>query len=292
MRSGPADGSTLGVFRYGPADPTTLLHATSFTRATFTPEGEGTVRIDWSGGVPEAAAWGPGAEWLLRQVPAMLGANDPGHHFDDAHPMVLAAQHRHGHLRLGASGTLYHELLPVVLGQRITAGEALNQWRGLVRELGTPAPGPHPGLLLPPSPAALLGKPAWWYHHLGIETRRAETLRTIARHPAKLFQSAALPPAEAAARLALVPGVGQWTIGCVLATALGDPDAVAVGDFHLKNVVVHALTGRPRGTDEEMLTLLEPYAGQRGRVIRWLLADGHSAPKFGPRQRVQPISRW
>ena len=26
-------------------------------------------------------------------------------------------------------------------------------------------------------------------------------------------------------------------------------DAVAVGDYHLKNIVVHAFTGRPRGTD-------------------------------------------
>ena len=32
--------------------------------------------------------------------------------------------------------------------------------------------------------------------------------------------------------------------------AAGDPDAVAVGDFHLKNIVVHALAGRPRGTDD------------------------------------------
>lgn len=72
---------------------------------------------------------------------------------------------------------------------------------------------------------------------------------------------------------------------------MGDPDAVAVGDFHLKNVIVHTLTGRPRGSDEEMLELLAPYAGQRGRVVRLLLQAGASAPKFGPRQRVVSISR-
>ena len=81
-------------------------------------------------------------------------------------------------------------------------------------------------------------------------------------------------------------------VGSVLSVALGDPDAFALGDFHLKHQVVHALTGRPRGTDEEMLALLDPYAGQRGRVVRLLQADGHRPPKFGPRQRVLPMSGW
>jgi len=71
-----------------------------------------------------------------------------------------------------------------------------------------------------------------------------------------------------------------------------DPDALAVGDYHLKNAIVFALTGRARGTDEEMLDLLEPYTGQRGRAARLLLAVSPRPPKFGPRQRVLPMSRW
>ena len=58
---------------------------------------------------------------------------------------------------------------------------------------------------------------------------------------------------------------------------MGDPDAVAVGDYHLKNVVGYALAGEARATDERMLELLTPYAGQRGRVIRALLRHGHRA---------------
>jgi len=73
---------------------------------------------------------------------------------------------------------------------------------------------------------------------------------------------------------------------------MGAPSALAVGDYHLKNVVVHALTGRARGTDEQMLQLLAPYAGQRGRAVRLLQLAGHRAPKFGPRQRVLPTNRW
>jgi 3-methyladenine DNA glycosylase/8-oxoguanine DNA glycosylase len=73
---------------------------------------------------------------------------------------------------------------------------------------------------------------------------------------------------------------------------LGDPDAVAVGDFHLKNMVGFALAGEPRASDERMLELLEPYRGQRGRVVRALQLDGYAAPKFGPRQRIVEINAW
>ena len=141
-------------------------------------------------------------------------------------------------------------------------------------------------------PLASRADPAWWFHPLGIERKRATALVEVARHPARLWEWADLAPRAAAAKLRLLPGVGAWTVGTVLATAMGDPDAVAVGDYHLKNVIGFALAGEARATDERMLELLSPYAGQRGRVIRALLRHGHRAPKFGPRQRILPMSRW
>ena len=284
--------SVLSLYRFGRWDLTTRLSDGQFWRATLTPDGPGTMHLDWRSGDLQARAWGPGAEWLLATVPGLTGALDPGHVFADAHPLILAAQHQHPDVRFGASRTLYHELLPTILGQRITAGEALRQWSLLVRRLGAPAPGPDLGLRLPPTPEALTGKPAWWFHPLGIEAKRAEALRTVAKYADRLQEWSQLTPPAAADKMALLPGIGQWTIGSVAATALADPDALAVGDFHLKNFVCHALTGRARGTDEEMLTLLEPYAGQRGRAVRLLQLVAPAAPKFGPRQRVLPMSRW
>ncbi|MCU1503471.1 MAG: hypothetical protein JWM12_2825, partial [Ilumatobacteraceae bacterium] len=38
--------------------------------------------------------------------------------------------------------------------------------------------------------------------------------------------------------------------------------------------------------------LLEPYRGQRGRVVRMLLLDGNRSPKFGPRKRILPMRQW
>jgi 3-methyladenine DNA glycosylase/8-oxoguanine DNA glycosylase len=263
-----------------------------FWRASFTPDGPGTLRIGWNVNGVDAQAWGCGREWMLRQVPAMTGALDAGYEFRTGHPAVLRAQRNHPDVRFGASRMLFHELVPTILAQRITAGEAIRQWHRLCRRLGEPAPGPHADLMLPPSPAALAGRPAWWFHPLGIEAKRAEALRTLGKHAEKLWAWAELPVPEAHAKLALLPGIGPWTIGSVMASAMGDPDAVAVGDFHLKNVVAHALAGEPRGTDDRMLELLAPYAGQRGRVVRLLLLDGHRAPSFGPRKRILPMARW
>ena len=75
-----------------------------------------------------------------------------------------------------------------------------------------------------------------------------------------------------------MPGIGPWTAAEVGVRALGDDDAVSVGDFHLPNLVAYALAGEARGTDARMLELLEPYRGQRARVIRLLELSGHPRP--------------
>jgi 3-methyladenine DNA glycosylase/8-oxoguanine DNA glycosylase len=65
---------------------------------------------------------------------------------------------------------------------------------------------------------------------------------------------------------------------------------VSVGDFHLKNVVAHALAGEARATDERMLELLEPYRGHRARAVRVIESAGAGAPRFGPRVAVPEIA--
>lgn len=285
--------ATLAVYRAGRSDPTTQLSDSDFWRATLTPAGPATLHVWWRGDCVDAQAWGSGAAWMLDRVERMIGRNDPGFACpSDAHPAVAAAHRNHPGLRVGASSTLYHELLPVVLAQRVTGGEAVAQWRRICLVLGEPAPGPDHGLRLPPAPARLIAHPAWWFHKLGIESKRAEALRTVARYGSRLEEWSLLQPAAVASKLRLLHGIGVWTIGSVTGPALGDADAVAVGDFHIPNMVSWALAREPRGTDERMLNLLQPYSGQRGRVIRLLGLDGHAAPKFGPRQRIQPIQRF
>jgi 3-methyladenine DNA glycosylase/8-oxoguanine DNA glycosylase len=118
---------------------------------------------------------------------------------------------------------------------------------------------------------------------MGVDSRRQRAIRAAASVAARLEECAAMAPAEALARLRVVPGVGEWTAAETAQRALGDPDAVSVGDFHIKDVVVHFLTGRPRGSDAEMVALLQPWAGQRQRVVRLIEMSGVAKPRFGPR---------
>ena len=87
-----------------------------------------------------------------------------------------------------------------------------------------------------------------------------------------------------------VAGIGPWTSAEVRRVALGDPDAISVGDFHVPSLVAWALAGEARADDARMLELLEPYLGQRGRVQRLLEASGIRLPRFGPRMAPRSIA--
>ena len=84
-------------------------------------------------------------------------------------------------------------------------------------------------------------------------------------------------------------GIGPWTSAETRIRALGDADAVSVGDFHLAHEVGYALTGT-RVDDDGMLGLLAPWAGQRQRVIRLIEASGvaRAAPRTAPAPRGSP----
>ncbi len=287
--------TNLGWYRHGGGDPTTKLRATSMLRAMLTPDGPATVLLDWSLGRLDVETWGPGGEWAAASAISMTAAGKELDHPPGDHPLVRDAARRHATLAAGASGDLYHALLPTIIEQRITAGEAVRQWQRLVYRLGEAAPGPFDALLLPPRPERLAALPWWWFHPLGIEGKRARTLIAVARVAAnsrRLWDWAVLPLPEVAQKLALINGVGPWTIGIVMGPVCGDDDAVAIGDCHYPHVVSWNLAGEPRGDDSRMVELLEPYRPQRGRVIRLLGLAGRRPPAFGPRRRILPMYRW
>jgi 3-methyladenine DNA glycosylase/8-oxoguanine DNA glycosylase len=282
----------LGWYRHGRRDPTTRIGPTGMLRAMWTPDGPASIAVSWATGALEFDAWGPGAPSAVEAAHRMAALDRRPPAVPDLHPVVTAAARRFPGLWAGASGDLYHTLLPTILAQRITSGEAIRQWMRLCSELGERPPGPDLGLVLPPHPERLAGRPTWWFHPLGIEGKRARTLTEVARVAHRLWDWARLPVADVAAKLRLVRGVGPWTVGSVLGPACGDDDAVPVGDYHLPSMVSWNLAGEPRGTDDRMLELLEPFRGQRGRVLRLLVRAGRRPPAFGPRRRILPMHRW
>jgi 3-methyladenine DNA glycosylase/8-oxoguanine DNA glycosylase len=297
----------LGIHQRGRGDPSMRFEVSgSCWRASRTPEGPVTLLAERTADPPgvRVRAWGPGTRWAIDQAPALLGLDDDPDAItrgaaSPGHPAVAAALRAVGGVRIGRTGRVIEALVPAILEQKVTGEEARRAYRGLIARWGEPAPGPA-GLRLLPAPEIVARLPYHALHPIGLERRRAEVLAAVCRDAARLEAlgaaaagPGAAPEARAAAYAALLafPGIGPWTAAEVGMRAFGDPDAVSVGDFHVPSMVAWALAREPRGTDERMLELLEPYRGQRGRVVRLLELAGIEAPKYGPRLTPRRIDR-
>lgn len=250
-------------------------------------DGPASVHLRRSGSLVESRAFGPGATTALDLVPGLIGTYDDPSSLVTDHPLVSQLVRRHPGWRFGRTGLVFEALLNAIVAQKVTGKEAGRSTRSLVRKFSEPAPGPEP-LLLPADPQRLAEAPYHEFHPLGIEQRRADTIRRAARDSKRIERLASSSPAESRTYLERLPGIGVWTSAETVAVSHGDADAVAVGDFHLKHLVGWHLTGQPRGTDEEMLALLEPFRPHRGRVVRLLETLGHE-PAFGPRMPLRSI---
>ena len=312
---------TVGVHARGRGDPAFRVTPDGcIWRTSLTPEGPGTLRVAparpaspeaapgarpaeatsgarppeaTSGGGPEAvtviraAAWGPGAAWLLRELPGLLGADDDRAGFEPAHPVLRELSVRHPGVRVGRSGRVLEALVPAVLEQKVVGVEARRAWRYLLLKFGDPAPGPAPaGMRVPPPPRIWRRIPSWEWHRAGVEGVRARTIIGAAEVAGRLEEIVTMPSGAADLRLRSLPGIGVWTSAEIRQRACGDADAVSVGDYHLPSAVGWALAGRVVD-DAGMLELLAPYAGHRHRAARLVELGGIRPPRRGPRMSVR-----
>ncbi|ROS79175.1 DNA-3-methyladenine glycosylase [Cellulomonas sp. PhB143] len=247
--------------------------------------------------------WGPGAREAAAALPGLLGEDDDAAGF--VPPPQLAETHRrHPGLRVPRTGRVLESLVPAVLEQRVVGTEAFSAWRRLLERFGAQAPGPAPaGMRVTPDAATWAAIPGWDWHRAGVDPGRARTAVECARRAARLEECVRLPLPAAHARLQAVRGVGPWTAAEVAQRALGDADAVSVGDYHLAKAVIWSFDGdrgAPRGPgpgavpadDARMLELLAPYAPHRYRVVLLLRAARQARPpRRGPRMPLQDHRR-
>jgi hypothetical protein len=268
--------------RAGRFDPAVQVGRRQAWRATHNPEGPATVRYALDGDAVEVEAWGPGAELELERAPGVLGAEDSIDGFVPREALVADLHRRFPGLRITRTHAVFEALVPAVFEQKVIGAEARAGYRRMVRRLGQAAPGPA-GLVAPPDAGRIARTPYFDFHQFAIERRRAETMIRAARRGDWLEASAEMTAEAARSRLVSLPGIGDWTAAEVAIVALGDADAVSLGDYNLPNVVAWAFRGQRRGDDAMMLELLEPYRGHRGRVLRLLMAGGVGPPRRGPR---------
>jgi 3-methyladenine DNA glycosylase/8-oxoguanine DNA glycosylase len=284
----------LGQLRRGPADPTHRQIGDMWLRATATPVGTALLKVAASGDRVSARAWGAGAEWVLEQLPRLLGEGDQAEGFRPLpeHPTLVQAQRRFGDYRIGRSDAVFESLAPACLEQVVTGKEAYLAFRLLVWEFGELAPGPTDdpdsaayGMRVAPAPQAWAKIPSWRYLAAGVEERRSKPLvRSAARAPA-LERTLRTDNASADRALRSMPGIGPWTSAEVRQRAHGDADAWSIGDYHVGKAISWALTGE-KLDDDATEQILEPYRGHRFRVQMLLLMAGLRPPRRGPRMTL------
>lgn len=279
--------SILSSARRGPRDPTYRVDPDgTIWRGVRTPEGTATLRLTGGHGDGDvhAAAWGDGADWLLEQLPAMLGAEDDPTGFEPRHPVLAAAYRRNPHWRVGRTGLVMEALVPAIIEQKVSGSEASGGFRLLVHRFGEPAPGAGAdrGVWVQPAAEELRAIPSWEWLKLHIDPARSRALVGSARVASSLERTVGLPGEEVDRRLRSQRGIGVWTSAEVRFRAHGDADAVSFGDFHLARDVGWALTGE-EVDDDGLAELLEPYRPHRHRVQRLVELTGLHRPRRGPR---------
>ncbi|MCU1591543.1 MAG: 3-methyladenine glycosylase [Frankiales bacterium] len=280
---------TLSPLRRGTGDPTHRVDLDrTVWRTTRTPAGAATYRLTQRG-VHEVhcAAWGPGAEQAIAGMADLLGGRDDPSGFDPQHPLLRDTHTRHPGIRVPRTARVLEALVPAVLEQKVTGKEARSSWRWLLGRYGEPAPGPAPeGMRVPPPADVWRRIPSWDWHRAGVDPQRSRTVVRAAQVAGRLEEAVGMAPPDAVRRLSAVPGIGVWTVAEIAQRALGDADAVSVGDYHLSAFVGWALVGRPLD-DGGMVEVLEPWRPHRYRVIRLLECSGFASPRFGPRLTIQ-----
>lgn len=275
---------TLRPLLRGRSDRAHRLLDGVFWRCALTPDGPATLALRQSArDEARATAWGPGADWTIASVPDLLGARDSVDGFVPRHRVVSDMHRAHPGIRVPRTGLVMDSLIPAILEQKVTGKQAHEAWKFLLQRYGSAPPGPAPaGMRVPPPMAALLTVPTWDWHRAGVDISRQRAIRAAATVAHRLEECCDLTPADALARLRVVPGIGIWTASETAQRALGDADAVSIGDFHIPHLVGFALIGR-RVDDDGMLELLAEWPGHRHRVVRLIELAGLGKPKYGPR---------
>jgi AraC family transcriptional regulator of adaptative response / DNA-3-methyladenine glycosylase II len=148
-------------------------------------------------------------------------------------PLLDRVLARHPGLRVPGAWDGFELAVRAVLGQQISVAAASTIAGRIAEDFGTPVPGPDTFDRAFPGPEQLAEAPL---ERCGVMTSRADTIRRLSRAVASgaITLKPSSDPAVTVAALQRLPGIGEWTAQYIAMRALGEPDALPVGDLVLR----------------------------------------------------------
>ena len=262
LQTGTDPQLSAGALWWGPGDPQMQLGPDRLARAMRLASGPATLVVAWRGSRVTAQAWGEGATEALDLAPGLVGDLDDAPALVAHHPIVGELARRLPGLRLTRGAPVVEMLVNSIIGQKVTGLEARRSQRLLLAQLGEPAPGPCRLRVLPP-PEQLARIPYWAFHPLGLERRRADTIRAAAAIAPRLEQIRYMTADDARRRLESVPGVGPWSAHYLMMRSYGFLDCVPVGDTGLTSGLKEFFALDVRPDKVETLALMERFSPYR-----------------------------
>jgi AraC family transcriptional regulator of adaptative response / DNA-3-methyladenine glycosylase II len=194
-------------------------------------------------------------------------------------PLFAPLLRRRPGLRIPGAWDPFECAVRAVLGQQVSVAAARTLAARLVERAGGRLERPIDGLTrVFPSPRALAGADL---DGLGLTAARAGTIAGLARAVADGRLDLDGPPDAVRKGLVGLAGIGEWTADYVALRALGEPDALPIGDLVLRK----AAGGGRALAERELATRAEAWRPWRAYAAILLWGAAASRPRRRPGRR-------
>ncbi len=217
-----------------------------------------------------------------RQVSRLLALQGDTAEFETRHrnhaQLGPLLRHRPG-LRIPQTATVFEALVWAILGQQVNLPFAFKLRQRVIRLAGEDA---GDGLVAHPTAEALASLDPDAFAPLQLSRAKAaclvRTAQAVVDGALPVEELPFLVPAEAAARMQALKGIGPWTAQYVLLRGCGHLDGLPLGDSALATAAqrVFGLDARPTGPGLERL--MEPFRPWRSLATYHLWASLKDAP--------------
>jgi AraC family transcriptional regulator, regulatory protein of adaptative response / DNA-3-methyladenine glycosylase II len=198
-------------------------------------------------------------------------------------------------LRVPGCWNPFELTIRAILGQQVTVKGATSLAGRMAKAFGQPFCGPDGLTHLFPEPAALADAKLT---SIGLTTKRAETIRALARAvcDGQISFERIIDTDAFLARLCSIPGIGAWTAQYVAMRALGEPDAFPSSDLGLlralgltnsREVEARAEGWRPWRAYAGMYLWSFPIGAAAGAMWSGAKAQSMRARSLGPLEKTR-----